>query len=183
MARWHGIWDLNIALSTWTSWAWVLCVVPESSKLGYQSVLENLWALLSPFFFYRKKRGVGLGWYPIFYKFSLFSFQILPFLYDLVLNVMLVWYWFGFVRHLGKLGRWLVLLQIALMWVVPANKNYHLKPITFSGPCKPYFTMKVSLIHACIYRNYHVKSIILLVLNRSDFILKLSFIQTCITYE
>ncbi|XP_065634866.1 polygalacturonase-like [Quercus suber] len=27
--------------------------------------------------------------------------------------------------------------------VVPANKNYHLKPITFSGPCKPYFTMKV----------------------------------------
>ena len=28
--------------------------------------------------------------YPIFYKFSLFSFQILPFLHDLVLNVMLV---------------------------------------------------------------------------------------------
>ncbi|XP_050283869.1 polygalacturonase [Quercus robur] len=27
--------------------------------------------------------------------------------------------------------------------VVTANKNYHLKPITFSGPCKPYFTMKV----------------------------------------
>ena len=64
--------------------------------------------------------------------------------------------------------------------MVPANKNYYLKPITFSGPCKPYFTMKASLIHACICRNYHVKSIILLVLNRSDFILKLSFIQTCI---
>ena len=68
------------------------------------------------FFFLRKKQGVGLGWYPIFYKFSLFSFQILPFLHDLVLNVMLVWYWFGFVRHIGKLGRWLVLMQIVLLW-------------------------------------------------------------------
>ena len=42
--------------------------------------------------------------------------------------------------------------------VVPENRNYHLKPITFSGPCQPDFTMKVSFMHACIYnRNYHLK--------------------------
>lgn len=29
--------------------------------------------------------------------------------------------------------------------VVPNNKIYHLKPITFSGPCKSDLTMKVSL--------------------------------------
>ena len=92
---------------------WYLSLVNSNTNL-YWKIYEPCSLLF--FFFYRKKQGVGLGWYPIFYKFSLFSFQILPFLHDLVLNVMLVWYWFGFVRHLGKLGRWLVLLQIAFMW-------------------------------------------------------------------
>lgn len=32
-------------------------------------------------------------------------------------------------------------------FVVPMNKVYHLKPITFSGPCKP--NLKVKVI-ACI---------------------------------
>lgn len=29
--------------------------------------------------------------------------------------------------------------------MVPKNRNYHLKPITFSGPCKSHVTFKVSL--------------------------------------
>lgn len=28
-------------------------------------------------------------------------------------------------------------------FVVPKNKVYHLKPITFSGPCNPNFKVKV----------------------------------------
>jgi hypothetical protein len=36
--------------------------------------------------------------------------------------------------------------------VVPINRTYHLKPITFKGPCKSNFTLKGSLrtsLHAC----------------------------------
>lgn len=29
--------------------------------------------------------------------------------------------------------------------IIPKNKIYHLKPVTFSGPCKSGVTMKVSL--------------------------------------
>jgi hypothetical protein len=37
--------------------------------------------------------------------------------------------------------------------VVPRNRTYLLKPITFSGPCKSNFTLKVSLrsIYSCMY--------------------------------
>jgi hypothetical protein len=34
--------------------------------------------------------------------------------------------------------------------VVPENRNYYLKPITFSGPCESNFIMKVSSMHACM---------------------------------
>lgn len=39
--------------------------------------------------------------------------------------------------------------------VVPENKVYHLKPITFSGPCKPNFRFKVC-IYVCMYECSYV---------------------------
>jgi hypothetical protein len=43
--------------------------------------------------------------------------------------------------------------------VVPQNKSYHLKPVTFSGPCKSNFTFKViwlRSLHACIYTSLYI---------------------------
>jgi polygalacturonase len=45
--------------------------------------------------------------------------------------------------------------------VVPQNKSYHLKPVTFSGPCKSNFTFKVICLlslyaYACIYTSLYI---------------------------
>ena len=142
---------------------------------------------LSFFFFSRKKQGVGLGWYPIFYKFSLFNFQILHFLHDLVLNVMLVWYWFGFVRHLGKFGRWLVLLQIALLWFL------QIRTIILSQLPSQVLANHILQWRWVLSMHASIGTIMLsqlyywfltdLILYWSWVLFKHAYISTCITYE
>ncbi|CAK9167665.1 unnamed protein product [Ilex paraguariensis] len=44
-------------------------------------------------------------------------------------------------RHSIKLGRRLVFFEGGAVLVIPTNRTYHLKPITFLGPCKSLLTV------------------------------------------